>query len=45
MRSINTFFNQVRRRVSVLEGPLVSGRGEKICPIYDYNTANILELL
>ena len=28
MRSINTYFNQIRRRVSILERPLVSGRGE-----------------
>lgn len=28
MRAINTYFNQIRRRASILERPLVSGRGE-----------------
>lgn len=34
MRSINTYFNQIRRRVSILERPLVSGRGEGKSYIY-----------
>ena len=28
MRAINTYSNQIRRRASILERPLVSGRGE-----------------
>jgi hypothetical protein len=34
LRAINTFFNQIRRRVSILERPLVSGRGEGRSYIY-----------
>lgn len=34
MRAINTYFNQIRRRVSILERPLVSGRGEGKSYIY-----------
>lgn len=34
MRSINTYFNQIRRRASILERPLVSGRGEGKSYIY-----------
>jgi len=33
-RSINTFFNQIRRRLSILERPLVSSRGEGKSYIY-----------
>lgn len=34
MRAVNTYFNQIRRRVSILERPLVSGRGEGKSFIY-----------
>lgn len=34
MRAINTYFNQIRRRASILERPLVSGRGEGKSYIY-----------
>lgn len=34
MRSINTFFNQIRRKVSVLERPLYGGRSEGKSYIY-----------
>ena len=33
-RAINTFFNQVRRRLSILERPLVTSRGEGKSYIY-----------
>jgi hypothetical protein len=33
-RAINTYFNQIRRRVSILERPLVSSRGEGKSYIY-----------
>ena len=34
MRAVNTYFNQIRRRASILERPLVSGRGEGKSFIY-----------
>ena len=34
LRSINTFFNQIRRKVSILERPLSGGRGEGKSYIY-----------
>lgn len=34
MRAINTYFNQIRRRASILERPLVSGRCEGKSYIY-----------
>lgn len=34
MRSINTFFNQIRRKVSILERPLYGGRNEGKSYIY-----------
>lgn len=36
MRAINTYFNQIRRRASILERPLVSGRGKS----YIYSNFN-----
>lgn len=34
LRSINTYFNKIRRRASILERPIVSGRGEGKSYIY-----------
>jgi transposase-like protein len=38
MRSINTYFNKIRRKISTLERPLFSSRGEGVSYIYsNYN--------
>ena len=38
MRSINTYFNKIRRKISTLERPLLSSRGEGMSYIYaNYN--------
>lgn len=34
LRAVNTVFNQIRRKTSILERPLVSGRGEGKSYIY-----------
>lgn len=34
LRSINTFFNQIRRKISILERPLAGGWGEGKSYIY-----------
>lgn len=48
-RSVNTYFNQIRRRISILERPLSSGRGEGKSYIYaNFNpkyTQHVLTIL